>query len=347
MNLLAKVDADLRDGRVSEAVLALRGHIVKHPGDAAAIERLAFAYHQLGDLQAAAAAFESLTSILPSSASAASNFATVLGQMQRYDEALHLLDRAISLDGDFTDARFNRAQILELRGRRTDALDDFRHVVETNPGHKVAWYRLGHLLINAGRREEGQLALDRATALDPDYAEARWARTMSTLPQAYGIGEAPEPFYEEFSRRLASLDRWFADGRDASGHRAVGNQQPYYIVYHERNNRDVLSRYGDLCARLMNAWYGARPPVPGLDGKGRSKSRSCPAMFTITRFGPRSCAGGAGTSTTRAFVCLSSTPRPLLTARLPLRGRAWIDLSRVDATSARGLTPSSNFDPMY
>ena len=263
MNLLDQTDADLREGRVSEAVLALRAHVGEHPGDAAATERLAFACHRLGDLPAAAAAFESLCSIQPSSASAASNFATVLGQMQLYDEALRHFDRAIALDAGFIDARFNRAQILEMRGRTTDAINDFRQVVEANPGHRVAWYRLGNLLIHVGQREEAQAAFDRAITLDSDYAEARWARTMSTLPQAYDIGEVPEIFYDEFSQRLASLDRWFAEGRDALGHRAVGHQQPYYIVYHDRNNREVLSRYGDLCARLMNAWYGERPPVAG------------------------------------------------------------------------------------
>jgi len=141
-------------------------------------------------------------------------------------------------------------------------------VVEAKADHKLAWYRLGHLLINAGRRQEGQAAFDRAIALDSDYAEARWARTMSTLPQAYDVGEQPETFYEEFSQQLALLDRWFSEGQDALGYRAVGNQQPYYVVYHDRNNRDVLSRYGDLCARLMNAWYGERVAGTGSIREG-------------------------------------------------------------------------------
>jgi protein O-GlcNAc transferase len=267
-NVLDQVDADLREGRLSEAVLALRAHVAEHPKDASATERLAFACHRLGDLPAAAEAFESLCSIRPSSASAASNLAAVLGQMHLYDEALRHFDRATTLDAGFIDAHFNRAQILEMRGRSADAINDLRQVVDAKPGHKLAWYRLGHLLINMGRREEGQLAFDRAIALDPDYAEARWARTMSTLPQAYDIGEIPETFYEAFSQRLASLDRWFAEGRDALGHRAVGNQQPYYIVYHDRNNREVLSRYGDLCARLMNSWYGERTPRAGSSRDG-------------------------------------------------------------------------------
>lgn len=268
MNLLDQADADLLEGRVSEAVLALRAHLAQHPMDAAATERLAFACHRLGDLPAAAAAFESLYRLQPSSAPAASNLAAVLGQMQRYEEALRHLDRALALDAGFADARFSRAQILEVRGRPTDAINDLRHVVEANPGHKLAWYRLGHLLIYAGWREEGQATFDRAIALDPEYAEARWARTMSTLPQAYDIGETPETFYESFSQKLASLDCWFAEGRDALGYRAVGNQQPYYIVYHDRNNREVLSRYGDLCARLMHSWYGDRVPGEGSSRDG-------------------------------------------------------------------------------
>ena len=265
MNPLAKADGDLRAGRVSEAVLTLRAYLVDHPGDSTATERLAFACHKLDDLPAAAAAFESLIRILPSSASAASNFAIVLGQMRRYAEALHQFDRALSLDPGFVDARFNRGQVREKVGQSADAIEDFRKVVEAQPGNKLAWYRLGHLLILTGKRGEGQQSFDRSLALDPEYAEAKWARTMSTLPQAYDVGETPETFYEEFSQRLASLDRWFAEDRDGIGHQAVGNQQPYYIVYHERNNREILSRYGDLCARLMNAWFGTRPPATGSD----------------------------------------------------------------------------------
>jgi len=268
LNLLAKADSDLREGRVSAAVGVLRAHVAQHPKDAAAIERLAFACYRLGDLSAAATAFESLCGLQPSSASAASNFAALLGHMQRYDEALHHFDRALALDARFTDARFNRAQILEMRGRVDDAINDFRQIVEASPRHKLAWFRLGHLLICAGRREEGQVAFDRAIELDSDYAEARWARTMSTLPQAYDIGETPETFYEAFSRQLASLDHWFAEGRDTLGYRVVGNQQPYYIVYHDRNNREVLSLYGDLCARLMHSWYGDQRRSEGSSRDG-------------------------------------------------------------------------------
>ena len=44
--------------------------------------------------------------------------------------------------------------------------------------------------------------------------------------------------------------------------RAVGVQQPFYLAYQEEDNRELLSRYGALCSRLMGAWQeaaGLRP----------------------------------------------------------------------------------------
>jgi protein O-GlcNAc transferase len=259
-NLLAAVDEDLREGRVAEAAAKLREHLKRQPNDAAAVERLGFAAHRMGDLPAAVAAFGTLCRLRPESAAAENNLGTVLGQMGRHVDALDHFGRAIAIDASFVDARFNRAQLLEMRGQAKAAIDDLRNLLRLAPTHKQAWYRLGHLLNVTGRRQEAQAAFDHAIELDPEYAEARWARTMSTLPQAYDVGEEPNAFYAEFEQRLDALDRWFADGRNDLGQRAVGNQQPYYIAYHDRNNREVLSRYGDLCARLMRAWYGDQSP---------------------------------------------------------------------------------------
>jgi predicted O-linked N-acetylglucosamine transferase (SPINDLY family) len=273
-NLLAAADEDLKAGRVDEAVAKLRQHAQRNPGDVGALERLAFAQHRQGDLPASVATFERLARQCPDSAAAESNLAAVLGQMGRVADALAHFERAIALDATFLDARFNRAQLLESRGQSKAALDEWRNIVRLAPAHKVAWYRLGHLLGVLGRRQEAIAAFERAIEIDPEYPEARWARTMATLPQAYDVGEDPDAFYAEFVERLDALDRWFAGGRDDGGHRAVGNEQPYYLAYHDRNNREVMSRYGDLCSRLMRSWYGDHAPA-------RRATRSDPAKVLI------------------------------------------------------------------
>ena len=236
-NLLAAVDEDLREGRVAEAAVKLREHLKRQPGDAAAIERLGFATHRLGDLPAAATAFGALCRLRPESAAAENNLGTVLGQMGRHVEALGHFSHAIELDASFVDARFNRAQLLELRGQSKAAIDDLRNLLRLAPTHKQGWYRLGHLLNITGRRQEAQAAFDRAIELDPEYVEARWARTMSTLPQAYDVGEEPNAFYAEFEQRLDALDRWFAEGRDDQGQRAVLRRQSLRLPGRARMRR--------------------------------------------------------------------------------------------------------------
>ncbi|MEO6748125.1 MAG: tetratricopeptide repeat protein, partial [Casimicrobiaceae bacterium] len=258
---------DQRAGRLYAAAAKLESLVSFRP-EAAVFERLGFVRHSLGELDAAATAFESQCRLHPTSAAAESNLATIFGQMKRYDDAVRHYRRALLLDADFVDARFNLAQVLELRNQIGQAIDAYRDVVARQPAHKLGWYRLGYLRFVGGFRVEAQDCYRRAIALDAEFVEARWALAMATLPLAYDLGEQPAAFYAEFSTRLTELDNWFANSHDGLGQRAVGNQQPYYIVYHDRNNRDVLTRYGDLCARLMRAWYGGHPVVatPHDDG---------------------------------------------------------------------------------
>src|SRR4029078_11909887 len=91
-----------------------------------------------------------------------------------------------------------------------------------------------------------------------DFVEARWAIAMSQLTLVYGEGDDPDRFRAAFKQALDELDQWFDDSRAHLGYMAVGSQQPFYIAYQELNNSPILSKYGDLCARLMQAWNSKR-----------------------------------------------------------------------------------------
>jgi predicted O-linked N-acetylglucosamine transferase (SPINDLY family) len=93
-----------------------------------------------------------------------------------------------------------------------------------------------------------------ALSFKPDYVEAHWALAMSQLALVYEADEDPEEFRSAFSRALSDLDLWFDANRIKDGHKAVGSQQPFFLAYQELNNRELLSQYGDLCARLMQFW---------------------------------------------------------------------------------------------
>jgi predicted O-linked N-acetylglucosamine transferase (SPINDLY family) len=54
-----------------------------------------------------------------------------------------------------------------------------------------------------------------------------------------------------FSQSLGDLETWFHTERRPEAYTVVGSTQPFYIAYQPFNNRDLLSRYGDLCGALM------------------------------------------------------------------------------------------------
>src|SRR6185312_697852 len=60
-----------------------------------------------------------------------------------------------------------------------------------------------------------------------------------------------------FAHGLHELDTWFDKERTEGGFAAVGTQQPFYLAYHEENNRELLSQYGTLCHRLASHWASA------------------------------------------------------------------------------------------
>ena len=171
----------------------------------------------------------------------------------------------------FADASVNLAELFMLASRYEEAEARYRAALASSaPGANVL-YRLGYALYRQGRRTDAMAAFDAALSRDPECVEARWARTMSELPMGYADGELPARFRTGFSDSLDALDRWFDQGREAIGHRAVGNQQPFYLAFHDVPNVGLLCRYGDLCSRLMGSWASTLPARP--PGRSRGPQR--------------------------------------------------------------------------
>lgn len=149
-------------------------------------------------------AFRKATALDPALAAGWELLGRVLVRLQRDDEALPALDRALQLDAGLLDARLERSQLHSRRGRRAEALEDTRRATEAAPQSPLAWralavrsseagdpraalaaYRrldalgeptaddlaqLGDLLGRAGERDAALAAFARAQALDPRHA---------------------------------------------------------------------------------------------------------------------------------------------------------------------------------
>jgi len=186
------------------------------------------AFTESGDCEAALACYTRALELRPDLAEASFNLGNVYKLLQRYDEAIPRYEKAITLSPEFVEARLALGRAFQETGERERALECFRHVA----------------------------------SLQPNNAEARWALVLTELALVHDDQSTVAGYRAAFTRGLSDLDGWFTADRMKDGFGAVGSQQPFYLAYHEENNREILAQYGALCRRLGAYWQDELRLVP-------------------------------------------------------------------------------------
>jgi predicted O-linked N-acetylglucosamine transferase (SPINDLY family) len=170
--------------------------------------------------------------------------------------------KALEIRPDFPAAFVGMGNLHAGGKRLEDAADCYRKALALEPGIPDAHVNLGHVLKDQGKAQDALECYRAALALKPDFAEARWSLAMCHIPAVRGAHDDLDRIRSGVAAELDGLEQWFDAARAAEGYRAVGVQQPFWLAYQEENNRDLLQRYGRLCARLMARWQdqeGIRP----------------------------------------------------------------------------------------
>jgi predicted O-linked N-acetylglucosamine transferase (SPINDLY family) len=222
-----------------------------------------------GRLDEAVASYRKALSIDPGFSGAYVNLGNVLHVQGKTAEAITSYQKALAIDPNFLEAHFNLANTYRDQNELNDAVTHYERSVAIRPDFPDAYYALGHVFRHQGRHKDSLACYQKALALDPEYVEARWGLAISQVPKMYDLDTEPSRCIAAFSEQVNQLDRWFDGERAARGFKAVGSQQPFALAYHEANNRNVLERYGRLCARLMGVWFErqglASAPRPKLN----------------------------------------------------------------------------------
>lgn len=220
--------AAARAGRMADAILGLRRAIELKPDYPEAHYNLGAAYREIGDLDAALASYRRAAELAPGFADAHVDIGALLRERRELEAAERSLRAALALKPD------NAEALLEL-GNVSKNLGDWRGAI-------------GHFR--------------RALEIDPGFGRARWAAAVGQIPAIDEEDTDPAERREAFARALDALESWAAG--DPQAFRAVAEHQPFFLAYHEGSNRELLARYGRLCATLMQGWQrsaGLAPPV--------------------------------------------------------------------------------------
>lgn len=190
-------------GRLDEAEAAAREALARDPAFAPARFGLGQIARRRGDHAAAVEHFRAAVAADPRHLWALHGLGGELRDLDRFDEAETALERALTIDPRFFPARIGLAQVARRRGDHAAALEQYRAVLEIEPGHlwsledaaielhalgrleeaeaihlaviardggfAPAWYGLGRTLHRRGDLDGALAAFDRTLGLDPHH----------------------------------------------------------------------------------------------------------------------------------------------------------------------------------
>ncbi len=223
------------------------------------------ALHQSGRLDEARAIYQELLQKNPADTLSLHNLGLLALQQENHADAAKLIAMAIRLDSSVPEFHCNLGSAYKGLGQIDSAIAAYLESARLNPNFAGVHNNLGNIYLEQGRLEEGIASYRRAIACQPDFAEVRWQLAMTKIQMVADSAQEIADSRTGFLKELEELDAWF-DTHMALGHRAVGVYQPFYLAYHEDNNRAILSRYGTLCARLMKYWQDEQNLPPGSGG---------------------------------------------------------------------------------
>jgi tetratricopeptide (TPR) repeat protein len=114
-----------------------------------------------------------------------------LNSLERYDEALECLEKAIKIDSNYARAWANRGDVLESLKRYDEALESYDRAIELDEYHPWHWAKRGYLLNNLKHYEEALESFDMAIELDEDDPWA-WVQRGDVLDNLQRYEEALE-----------------------------------------------------------------------------------------------------------------------------------------------------------
>ncbi|MBA5638567.1 tetratricopeptide repeat protein [Duganella sp. LX20W] len=245
------------NGRHQLALDSYARALALNPRHADALNNRGNVHRDQNRLELALADYDSALALRPRFALAQAARADVLHRLGRTHDALAAVDHALTLQAT-PELHNARGTMLQALHRRDEALPCFEAALGCDPTHLAAWNHKAGALYLMGRRDEALAALEQAAALAPQAADIRLKQAVVKLHIIRPAGHDLAAEREAFARDLDAFDGWLAQQKVPNPLAVVGGCHPFYLSYHEQNNRALLAQYGAMCARLLGQWATQR-----------------------------------------------------------------------------------------
>lgn len=180
-SLFKQAEALFQAGQLADALAAL-DRIERVAGGHAAVFHLrALVEKKLGAAASAERSFVSALALAPRDPQINNNYANLLSELARHDEALDHYRVALAANPGYVDAKLNEALLLQKMGRIEEALQGYRAVLAREPANVRAHSANASALREMARFAEAAASYDRALAVAPRHPRALAGRARIAL----------------------------------------------------------------------------------------------------------------------------------------------------------------------
>jgi tetratricopeptide (TPR) repeat protein len=163
----------IKPAQLRRAIPRLREAVSRHPQDADLRRNLAGVLELVSDFAGAEAEWRTITGLLPHSASAYFNLATMIDRQGRTDEAVAYFSECVKRDSEYLPAQERLGLVLAMRGRSGEAIPHLEAALCMNPDAIAVRLTLAQALAQQGKLAQAAKHVREVLRLDPSNSEAR------------------------------------------------------------------------------------------------------------------------------------------------------------------------------
>jgi protein O-GlcNAc transferase len=239
-------------GRYRDAIVPLEIAQSMNPRSTVVCNLLGSCLLKTGDAPRAVTIFEIATNVAPTDSDGWTNLSIALKAMSEHARAIECANRAVALSLDSSNALAAQAAAQFEMGKIEESVAIYQRAAELNPTVMILC-GLAVALISSGRHDEALSYLKRAIEIEGFNPYVRLLTAVSQLKPIYKSKAEIELSRVAFDQAIKELQTWYSTAVVKDAYMAVGAAQPFFLAYQPYNNKQLLSRYGALCAAWMKA----------------------------------------------------------------------------------------------
>jgi len=211
-------------------------------------------YRELKRFDDAIHSYTRAIQIYPQYADAHNNLGNIFQDLKRFNDALICYNQALAQNPNFVDALNNKGVVLRELKQIQEAVFCYKTALLINPQFAQGYFNLGNAFKELDSSLLAQINYQRALTVDHKYQSAKWAIALLNIPTYINSNEQLEESRAALNRALVALSKECGDSDFLNAYQSIGVHQPFYLAYQERNNKELMMQYGQICHRVMTQW---------------------------------------------------------------------------------------------